>query len=327
MRFIATLFVLLNAIMLCGGELTKVTFCPQWYPQAQFAGYYVAKKSGLYAKYGLEVDIKFTPPQKSVVESLPEGKADFASDFLATGLTLRAKGLKIVNICQLSQESALAIAVEQDKSGISKLSDLAGRRIAIFPSYFKMEPVSFLKLKGIKADLIPVSSGIELYIWNGVDALTVMYYNEYNMMVESGINQKDIKLFYLKDHGYNIPEDGIYCSEKMLKEKPEVCRRFVLASLEGWKEAFKHKEKALKTVKQYMDKEHLPYSKTHQMWMLNAMEKLFKKPPGQQLRLTSKQCDLTFKLLNDGGFIKKKPDFSKFYQPVVKEYNLTENKK
>lgn len=326
MRFITTLFVLLYAMMLGGGELTKVTFCPQWYPQAQFAGYYVAKKSGLYAKYGLEVDIKFNPPQRSVVESLPQGKADFASDFLATGLTLRSKGLKIVNICQLSQQSALAIAVEKEKSGIKKLSDLEGRRIAIFPSYFKMEPESFLKLKGIKADLVPVASGIELYIWNGVDALTVMYYNEYNMMIESGINKKDIKLFYLKDNGYNIPEDGIYCSERMLKEKPEVCRRFVLATLEGWKEAFTHKEKTLKIVKQYMDMEHLPYSETHQMWMLNAMEKLFKKPSGQQQRLTADQCDLTFNLLNKGGFIEKKPDFSKFYQPVVKEYNLTEDK-
>ena len=327
MRISIFIMVVFGSTMLCADKLTKVTFYPQWYPQAQFAGFYVAKDKGIYAKHGLDVDIKFGPPRRSVIDSLPDGKADFVTDFLATGLALRSKGLKIVNICQLSQKSALVLAVNAKKSKITKLSELNGRRIAIFPSYFAMEPVSFLKIRKINATLIPVTSGIELFIWDGVEALTVMYYNEYNQLIESGYNKDEIKLFELKDYGYNIPEDGIYCSEKMLKEKPELCRLFVLASLEGWQEAFRKPDQALKIVKKYMHPEGLPYSPSHQLWMLNCMKRYFTTEKGLTGHLSKASYDITFELLKKGGYVDKKPEMSEFYRPVIKDFKLLEGGK
>jgi NitT/TauT family transport system substrate-binding protein len=321
-KFSIFILILYCSIMLHGGKLTKVTFYPQWYPQAQFAGFYYAKDTGIYAKHGLDVEIKFGPPQRSVIDALPNGKVDFVSDFLATGLALRSKGMKIVNICQLSQQAALGFAVHKKKSGITKLSELNGRRIAIFPSYFKMEPVSFLKVKKVKSTLIPVTSGIELFLWNGVEALTVMYYNEYNQLIESGINADELKLFWLKDHGYNIPEDGIYCTEKMLRENPERCRLFVLASLEGWRGAFQNPQKALKIVKKYMRPEGLPFSPCHQLWMLDTMKQLLMTKQGISARLTLESYNTTYDLLKKGGYVDKKPAFNKFYRPVIKDFKL-----
>ncbi|MCX5799224.1 MAG: ABC transporter substrate-binding protein, partial [Proteobacteria bacterium] len=40
-----------------GEQLKKVVFVPQWLPQAQFAGYYVAKEKGIYKKYGIDITI------------------------------------------------------------------------------------------------------------------------------------------------------------------------------------------------------------------------------------------------------------------------------
>ncbi len=311
-----------SSIMLRAGELTKVTFYPQWYPQAQFAGFYFAKETGIYAKHGLDVDIKFGPPQRSVIDALPGGKVDFVTDFLATGLALHAKGMKIVNICQISQHSALGFAVDKKKSGITKLSELNGRRIAMFPSYFKIEPVAFLNVQKVKATIIPVTSGIELFLWNGVEAVTVMLYNEYNQLIESGIDEHELQVFWFKDYGYNIPEDGIYCTEKMLKENPETCRLFALASLEGWREALENPEKAMKIVKKYMRPEGLPFSPTHQLWMLNSMKKLLVNEHGISANLSKKSFNITCELLKKGGYIKTQPDFDKFYRPVIKNFKL-----
>jgi len=37
--------------------LKKATFLPQWSPQAQFAGYYVAYEKGFYKNHGIDLTI------------------------------------------------------------------------------------------------------------------------------------------------------------------------------------------------------------------------------------------------------------------------------
>ncbi|MEI6050175.1 MAG: ABC transporter substrate-binding protein, partial [Bacteroidota bacterium] len=38
-------------------QLPKIVFAPQWLPQAQFAGYYIAQDKGFYKEAGLDVEI------------------------------------------------------------------------------------------------------------------------------------------------------------------------------------------------------------------------------------------------------------------------------
>ena len=45
------LFLLANVAL----AQKKVTFAPQWNPQSQFAGYFVAKEKGFYKAEGLDV--------------------------------------------------------------------------------------------------------------------------------------------------------------------------------------------------------------------------------------------------------------------------------
>ncbi len=61
--FFFVLAMLGNAYADQGGK--RVSFVPQWIPQAQFAGYYVAREKGFYEKYGLEVNILRCIPRKA----------------------------------------------------------------------------------------------------------------------------------------------------------------------------------------------------------------------------------------------------------------------
>jgi len=48
----------LSAVAECGpsvAEILKVTSIPQWIPQAQFVGYYMAYEKGFYRKQGSEI--------------------------------------------------------------------------------------------------------------------------------------------------------------------------------------------------------------------------------------------------------------------------------
>src|SRR5512137_553832 len=87
-------------------NLNKASFIPQWSPQAQFAGYYVAYEKGFYKKNGIDLTILPGGPDQPSSQILAKGKADFATLWLSTALRLAANGEDIVNIGQIVQRSA-----------------------------------------------------------------------------------------------------------------------------------------------------------------------------------------------------------------------------
>jgi NitT/TauT family transport system substrate-binding protein len=82
-----------------------VSFIPQWIPQAQFAGYYVALEKGFYQGLGLEVSILRGGPKRPSAEWLKKGAADFGTMFLSTAIVEQAKGTRLVNIGQVISRS------------------------------------------------------------------------------------------------------------------------------------------------------------------------------------------------------------------------------
>ena len=73
-------------------ESATVSFLPQWQPQAQFAGYYVAYEKGFYRERGLDVKILRGGPDRPPSEMLAQGRADFTTMQLTAGIVRRARG-------------------------------------------------------------------------------------------------------------------------------------------------------------------------------------------------------------------------------------------
>src|SRR5574341_1155888 len=88
-------------------DLRKLSFIPQWVPQAQFAGYYVAYERGIYKKYGIDLTIVSGGPDRPSSDFLEAQKADFATMWLSIGIQRRVHGVRLVNIGQIIQRSAL----------------------------------------------------------------------------------------------------------------------------------------------------------------------------------------------------------------------------
>jgi len=293
-------------------SLDKVTLMTHWLPQAQFAGYYAAKDFGIYKKYGLDVTIKNADPFNSASELIKQGKADFITLFLSSAIKLRANGLKLINIAQTSQGSAL-LFVARKSSGIQKPEDINGRKIGLWMSDFQEIPQAFLKQYKINAKIVPIASGINLFLWNGIDLVTVMHYNEFNTIINSGIDNDELTTFYFSDHNLDIPEDGIYCMEAFYRKNPDICRRFVLASMEGWRYALEHENDVLSKLSGRMKELHLAYNKFHQQWMLKKVgTDIFRKgkSPGALSEAQYLKCSEV--LLKD-GIIKKVPGYTEFH--------------
>lgn len=295
--------------------LTQVSFIPQWQPQAQFAGYYVAYEKGFYRQHHLEVKILQGGPEKPTSAWLAKGKATFGTMFLTDGIEKRAQGIELINIAQIVQRSAFML-VAKKSSGITKPEDINGKRVGLWCNEFVLQPQAFFRNYGLKVKVIPQAATLNLFLRGGVDVASAMWYNEYHQIINSGVNPEELTIFSLADYGLNFPEDGIYCLAEMADKHPKTCRDFVAASIQGWKYAFAHPDEALDIVMQYVHAANLPSDRVHQKWMLARMQEIIQ-PPGSDIpmgMLKETTYGQVAQEMLKRGIIKAIPEFSKFYK-------------
>jgi NitT/TauT family transport system substrate-binding protein len=299
-------------------QLHKIVFTPHWLPQAQFAGYYMAQQKGFYREEGLDVEIVHPSASVMATDELVNGKADVVSLFLVSALAAKSRGVDLVNIAQLSQNSALLFIVKKS-SGIRTLADLNGKRIGIWESGFDEVPKALIYSNNYNVKWVPILSSINMFMMNGVDAMTAMWFNEYNEIINAGMDPDELSTLFFSDYGYNIPEDGLYCLNKTLLTKKDDLQKFVRGTLKGWEYAKNHKEETLQVVLDLMKKEHVPTNLAHQSWMLDKVFELIE--PGQKNvkkgELAESDFNKTQNILLEGGYIKDRIPFNEFYKPVV----------
>lgn len=298
-------------------QLKKVSFVPHWVPQAQFAGFYVAYEMGFYKKHGLDLTIITGGPKVSSSSLIKEGKVDFALMWLSNAIQLRAKGTKIVNLAQLVNRSALML-ISKKSSGINTPQDMNGKKIGIWGGDFQIQPMAFFKKYDLNVKTIMQGNSINLFFFGGIDVTTAMWYNEYNTIINSGINKDELNTFFFSDYGLNFPEEGIYCSEAFYNENPSACLAFLEASLEGWRYAFENPDIALDVIIKHIKDANLPYNKAHQRWMLECIKELYF-PSNKMDRfepLPVGNYMLLARILLDNGLITKIPEYNELYKPL-----------
>jgi NitT/TauT family transport system substrate-binding protein len=298
--------------------LSTVSFIPQWQPQAQFAGFYVAQEKGFYRQYGLNVKILRGGPDWPPSEMLARGRADFGTMQLTGGIIQRARGLKLVNFCQLSQQSALML-VAKKASGILEPKDLNGKKVGLWGEDFRGQLLAFFRKYHLTVKTVPQGTTMNLFLRGGVDAASAMWYNEYHLLLNAGLNPDELTAFFLADHGFNFLEDGLYCLESTYQQKPQVCRAFVQATLEGWRYAFVHPAEALNIVMQYVNAARVATNRMHQKWMLERMQIMFM-PAGEKGSmgiLKRRDYEQVAEALKASALIPEIPPFSQFFVNCV----------
>ncbi len=298
--------------------LKKVTFIPQWVPQAQFAGYYIGLEKGIYRKHGIDLTIITGDPDNSPSELLINGRADFASLWLSTGIQMRADGTRLINIAQIMQKSALML-IAKKSSGIEVPRDMNGRKVGLWGPVFQIQPRAFFRKYNLTIQVVPQSFSVNLFLRDGVDVASAMWYNEYHTILNCGIDPDELTTFFFHDHGLNFPEDGIYVLEETYQNDPELCAAFVLASIEGWRYAFDHPDEALAVTMRNLKKEHIPTTLVHQKWMLERMKDLIMPENGDDSEmggLKPEDYSRVARGLKSMGLIDSVPGFTSFYKTI-----------
>jgi len=318
--FSVTLFPLSMSALYAETTLQSASFIPHWSPQAQFAGYYVALEKGIYQKYGINLNIKMGGPYSVPADLLERGEVNFGTMWLSTAIQKRSQGVRLVNISQIVQRSALMLVAKKGR-GIQKPEDINGKKVGLWRDEFRLQPLAFFKKFNLHVKIIPQSYSVNLFLRDGVDVVSAMWYNEYHTIISAGVNPDELTSFFFHEYGLNFPEDGIYTLEQNFTRNPAVACNFAKASVEGWLYAFNHPDEALDIVLKYMAMANVPANRVHQRWMLNRVKDLILPEDDKNITIGNLNKQDYLRVageLKRSGLIDRMPDYNDFYKECAK---------
>jgi NitT/TauT family transport system substrate-binding protein len=229
--FIASLAALLLAT-LPAAALDKVSFGTDWKAEAEHGGFYQAIASGIYAKHGLEVELRPGGPQINHAQLLAAGRLDFnlaSNSFIP--LNFVKEGIPMVAVAAFFQKDPQALLAHPGQ-GNDGLAALKGKPIMI-GNDTRIGSWLFLKAKFGYADdqIRPYTFNIAPFLADKKAVQQGYVTSEPFMMEEQGVKPV---VMLLGDQGWTSYAAMIQTSEKLVKEKPDLVQRFVDASIEGW---------------------------------------------------------------------------------------------
>lgn len=225
-------------------EEQSVSLRLKWLDQAQFSGYYWAKETGIYENAGLNVELEPGGPDISPMQMVVNGTNDFGVIGADQILLAREKGVPVVAIAVIYQDTSVSFA-SLDASGIKTPLDLQDKKVAI--AFGRDEEVVYkAMLKNANVDRtrvseLPLNPGMAQLVSGAVDSQMVYETNEPILYQREG---HSINLIKARDYGVHFYADTLFTTEKMIKEKPEIVAKMVKASVEGWKNSFANTSKA-----------------------------------------------------------------------------------
>jgi NitT/TauT family transport system substrate-binding protein len=227
----------------------KVSLQLKWLHQAQFASYYLADEKGFFAEEGLEVAIKAGGPGVDPEKLVAEGACDFAqAGGVESLLAARDIGLPVVAIGAVFQKVDV-VFIAKRQSGIARLSDFRGRTVSTWYTGVHLIMRALLSEAGLdpaKVNEVAQAGSMAPFLQGEVAVAAATFFNQLPMLRAQGLT--DLVIFDPADFGVVFPRDTIIASEEMVSARPDVVRRFLRASLRGWKEAASNQAEAVDAV-------------------------------------------------------------------------------
>jgi NitT/TauT family transport system substrate-binding protein len=254
--------------------IEPVTLQLQWVTQAQFAGYYVALDKGWYREEGIDLTIHPGGPDLAPVDLVDSGTRDFGTSLLADLSVAIHNGKPVVSIGQIQQENGLLL-IAKESSGIKEPQDFVGKRVGVWLGGWEAQFNALVAREEIPPeDFELVSQGwsMDPFLGGDLDVASAMVYNEYHVVLESGMMPDELNIIDYADYGLDFPGDTLFTSRQMVEENPGLCVRMLRASLRGWQYATEHPEEAADIVLKY--DESGVQTREHQLSMMNEITSL-----------------------------------------------------
>lgn len=256
-------------------KLTPVKLQLKWLPQAQFMGFYVAAAKGYYKEQGIDIQILPGGPDIIPANQVAVGAADFAISNLYSLLPFLEQGYPLTEIAQVFQKNSFRL-VSLKKNNINGVQDLKGKKVGAWLGTGDYLLYAMLDKYGLNKDK-DLTVAKQDYTMDGLlkgtfDVASAQSYNEYLVLLESGIPASDINVIDVNKEGVAMLEDAILANTEWLAKNKDTAAKFLKASIKGWADAAKDPEGAAKIVWEKVDQSSTTLN--HQTGMAKEVAKI-----------------------------------------------------
>jgi len=211
-------------------KMVKVTQVMSWFAEPELGGQYTALAKGFYKEAGLDMTIMPGGPSVSSVEIVASGKAQFGVGDADGILLSRKAGVPVVAISAVFQKDPQVLVYHADDTSITGFGSLNGHTVFISPGAPYWE---YLKkaYKLDKVNVVAYTGQLSPFIANKTSLTQGYITSEPYALKQQGVNVKSLLIY---DSGYQTYGDLLYTTEEMIKDHPDVVKRYVAATLKGW---------------------------------------------------------------------------------------------
>jgi len=238
-------------------KLEKVSLMLDWYPNAVHSFLYVAEEKGYFKKQGLDVDIQMPADTNDPLKLVAADQIDIAMSYQPQVLVARGEDIPVQSFGAIVRHPLNQLMVPADGT-IQSPKDLEGKTVgypsipldeAIIQSMVKADGGDSKKVKMVDVgwDLIPAMATKK------TDGLIGGYINHEKLLLE----KEGHPMRTLNPADYGVPdyyELVMVASEKGLKSKPDVFKKFMAAIREGQKYVKDNPEEGLSLLLKNEDK-------------------------------------------------------------------------
>jgi len=286
----------------------KVTLLLNWYTYSEHAPFYLGKERGYFDQEGIDLDIQEGRGSGVTVQAVAAGTATFGYADVPTMIKAAAKGAPVTAIGVALQTSPMSVMGFADKN-IRKPEDIKGKTVAVTPgdSMSQVWPL-FLKKTNLKEGDFKVVAG------DGQTKLNAVMNDQADLLLgyvmDQAIKLQDAKnkaVYPIRfaDYGVNMVSSGIIAQKDLLKQKPDLAKRFMRAATRSLEEAAKNPEAAVDAMIKAQPKSGVKDTALVGMKQTAALYKGPDNPGDRPFRVGAKNMDETMTLLVDYGGLEK----------------------
>jgi NitT/TauT family transport system substrate-binding protein len=250
MHFIAVVALAAHSMIPAPGiaQERDLKFTLDFIPLGRHAPWYVALAKGYYKDEGLNVTIASARGTADSIRNLDSGTADVGfidiPSLVAAGADNSSIRMVAVNY-QLPPYSVFSI---NPGANITRPQDMVGKEFSAGnASLIPRIHQAFMKQNGLDPSTLKI---VNLDPGSLVAALAARRIQSIGLFamsetaIKRAVQDGEVKHMLLADHGLDIYANGIGVRDDFLQKNPDAVRRFVRASLRGWKEALANPEEA-----------------------------------------------------------------------------------
>ena len=212
-------------------------FALNWFPVGDHAAYWVAMEKGYFTDEGLDVTLENSKGSGDSIAKVDTGAADAGLADAAVVIASKARGTTVKVVGMVFDKTPMNVFSSKDNP-VATPKDLEGKTIGapagdsqrqMWPAFAKANNIDETKVTWVN---IEPTAKIAALAEKRVDS--VSDYTTGLPLYEKPMGAGNVVMLPWADHGFDMYSMSIMASEKTMKDRPEVLKKFLKAAYKGW---------------------------------------------------------------------------------------------